>query len=116
MFICKGDGYFFHHTKIRTFHASLVSLFVILIDAMTKNIKVLRTCGGSVAMATIYLVMFGILFMNTHNVANIHECTSMQSFVTIRCRLETFQGVSTNFGDNPRIFLFKLKTEFCIKN
>ena len=45
--------------KIRTFHVSLVSIFAVLTDAMTKKIKVLRVCGDSVAMATIYLVMFG---------------------------------------------------------
>ena len=47
------------HLKIKTFHASLVSLFVILIKAMGKNFKVLRTCRGSVTMATIHVAMFG---------------------------------------------------------
>ena len=43
--------------------------------------------------------------MNTHNVAITHGCTNLQSFVNIRCRLETFQGLATNFGNNPRIMM-----------
>ena len=30
-------------------------------------------------------------------------CPDMQSYVNIRCHLETFQALSTNFGDNPRM-------------
>ena len=33
-------------------------------------------------------------------------CADMQSYVNIRCHLKTFQALSTNFGDNPRIMLF----------
>ena len=42
--------------------SSLVLLFAVFICAMTKNFKVLRTYRGSVAMAAIYLIMFGIIF------------------------------------------------------
>ena len=47
--------------KIRTFHASLVSSFAVLINTMAKNFRVLRTSRGGVVMATIHLVMFGIV-------------------------------------------------------
>ena len=31
------------------------------------------------------------------------SCADMQSYVNVRCGLITFQALSTNFGDNPRI-------------
>ena len=46
--------------KIRSFHTRLASLFTVLIKVIAKYFKVLRTCRGSVAMATIYVVMFDI--------------------------------------------------------
>ena len=59
--------------KIKTFHASLVSLSAVLIKAMGKNFEVLHTCRGSdrsVTMATIHVVMFGITVYeeNVHHI------------------------------------------------
>ena len=79
-------------------------LFGFIINAMGKKINVLHTCGDSVAMATISLVMFGIIVYEYPQCGNTHECTTMQNFVNIRCRLETFQGLSTNFGDKSMYF------------
>ena len=47
-----------HRVKIRNFHTSLASLFTGRIKVIAKYFKMLRTRGGSVAMATIYVVMF----------------------------------------------------------
>ena len=33
----------------------------------------------------------------------ICACAYMQSYVNIRCHLESFQALSTNFGDDPHI-------------
>ena len=55
-------------------HASLVSLSAVLIKAMGKSFKVLRTCRGSLTMATIYVAMFGITVFNIHNVENMCMC------------------------------------------
>ena len=49
-----------HRVKIRNFHTSLASLFTGLIKVIAKYFKVLRTCWGSVVMATIYVVKFDI--------------------------------------------------------
>ena len=46
--------------KISTLHANLVSFSAFLVNVMARNFKVLRTCSGRVAMATISVVMFGI--------------------------------------------------------
>ena len=54
-----------HRMKIRTFHESFALLSAILIIEMVKKFEVMRTCTGSVAMATIYVVMFGL---------TIYEC------------------------------------------
>ena len=45
--------------KIKAFHASLVSSTAVVIKAMGESFEVLRTCRGSVTMATIYVVMLG---------------------------------------------------------
>ena len=46
--------------KISTLHSNLTSLFAVLINVMAITFEVLRTCRDRVAMATIYVVMFGI--------------------------------------------------------
>ena len=38
--------------------------------------------------------------------------SDMQSYVNIRCHLETFQALSTNFGDNPRTMLINTYPRF----
>ena len=43
--------------------------------------------------------------MNIHNLENTCVCANMQSFFNIQCHLETFQALSTNFGDNPRTLI-----------
>ena len=81
-------------------NARLTSLSAVLINAIAKSFEVLRTCVGSVVMATIYVVMFG---------SSVYECpqcgkrmctckSNMQSYVNIQCHLETFQALGTNFG------------------
>ena len=45
--------------KIKTFQAGLVSLSAVRIKAIGKLFEVLRTCRGSVTMATIHVIMFG---------------------------------------------------------
>ena len=47
--------------EIKAFCTSLTSLCAVLINVMTENFEVLRTCSGSVAMATTYVVMFGLI-------------------------------------------------------
>ena len=49
-----------HCVKIRNFYTSLASLFTGLIKIIAKYFKVPRTCRYSVAMATMYVVMFDI--------------------------------------------------------
>ena len=50
---------------------------------MAKNFEVLRTCRGSIAMTTIYVVMFGITVYEYMYLE--FECANMQSYVNIRC-------------------------------
>ena len=64
-----------NNMKIKTFHASLVSLSVVLIKEMGTNFELLRTCRRSVTMATIYVAMFSITIFNIHNVEN--TCVSV---------------------------------------
>ena len=79
---------------------SLVSFFAVLIQATGKKFEVLRTCRGSVTMATIYAVLFGETEYSQCE-QDICMCY-MQSNVNIWCHLETFQVWSTNFGESPR--------------
>ena len=86
--------------KVKTFHAILIS--AVIIKVMAKHFEVLRTCRGSVAMTTIYVLMFDVtVCMNINNVESTRVCANMQSYVNIQCHLETFQALSTNFGDRP---------------
>ena len=70
---------------------------------MGKNFEVLRTCRGSITMATIYVVMLGKTFYEYSQCENTYVCVNMPSNVNIRCHLETFLVLSTIFGDSPRI-------------
>ena len=54
MYMCKTGSKFFTPLK----SGILASLFAVLIKLIAKYFEVLRTCSGSVAMATIYIVMF----------------------------------------------------------
>ena len=65
---------------------------------MTKTFEVLRTFGGSVALATIYAVRLGV------TVYEFPQCGkhNVMCKVMSRWHLETFHALSTNFGDSPR--------------
>ena len=75
-----------------------------------KKFEVFRTCRDSIIMATIYVVMVGqtvyeYLQCGKHMYMYYKcVCINMQSNVNIRCHLETFQALSTNFWDSPRTF------------
>ena len=55
---CVKEKVSFAPVKIRNFHTNLASLFTVLITEIAKYFKVPRTCRSSVAMATIYVVIF----------------------------------------------------------
>ena len=91
-----------NRVKIRNFHSSLASLFTGLFKVIAKYFKVLRTCRGGVAMTTIHVVMFDIIVWE-YPTCGIHMFMCRHAkIVNVRCHLEIFQALSTNFGDNPR--------------
>ena len=72
--------------KIRTCHASLASLSAVLINVKAKNFKELHTCRGSVAMATIYVVIITVTvyestMWNTHAYVQTGEVVSISDVI-----------------------------------
>ena len=58
--ICVREKVSFAPRQVREFPHKYVFYFTV-IKVIAKYSKVLRTCRGSVAMATIYVVMFDII-------------------------------------------------------
>ena len=53
--------YVLHRVKIRNFYTGLGLLFTVHTTVIAKYFKVSRTCRGTVAMATIYLIIMDII-------------------------------------------------------
>ena len=70
--------------KMKIFHTGLAQLFAVFIKVMAKNFTALRTCSrGSVVMATIYVVVFGLTVYEYPHVENRCKCANIQSYVNI---------------------------------
>ena len=65
----------------------------------------LGTHGDSVVMATVYVVMFGVTVYEYTQCGKHMYIQICKDYVSIRCHLETFQALSMNFRDSPRIFI-----------
>ena len=77
--------------KIRTFHASFVSISTVLIKVMAKNLNILCTCRGSASMANIYVVMVGIAVYEYPQCENVYvqtcKCMSIAEVILKHFRL-----------------------------